>query len=43
MTTIRQRGEGEGLSVGLLTAAAVTCAGRLALGAVSDPRFAMAQ
>jgi hypothetical protein len=43
MTTIRQRGGGEGLAVGSLTAAALTGAGRLALGAVSDPRFAMAQ
>ena len=42
MTTIRQRGGGEWLAVGSLTAAAVT-GGRLALGAVSDPRFAMAQ
>jgi hypothetical protein len=41
MTTIRQRGGGEELAVGSL--AAVTGAGRRARGAVSDPRFAMAQ
>ena len=41
MTTIRQRGGGEGLAAGSL--AAVAGAGRRVLGTVSDPRFVMAQ
>ena len=41
MTTIRQRGGGEGLAGGSLAAAAG--AARFVLGTVPDPRFVMAQ
>ena len=41
MTTIRQRGGGEGLAGGSLAAAAG--AARFVLGTVPNPRFVMAQ